>query len=78
MQMDKKSQPEFLFDRSKYVLLIVGLLVSAIGYILMAGGGSQSPEEFSYELFNFRRLTLAPFLVLAGYGILIYTILKKK
>ena len=47
MQMDKKSQPEFLFDRSKYVLLIVGLLVSAIGYILMAGGGSQSPEEFS-------------------------------
>ncbi len=76
--MNKKPQTDFLFDRSKYILLIAGLVVTALGFILMIGGGSKDPNEFSYDLFNFRRLTLAPFLVLAGYGIQIYAILKKK
>ncbi len=76
--MNKKPQTDFLFDRSKYTLLIAGLLVTALGFILMIGGGSKDPNEFSYALFNFQRLTLAPFLVLLGYGIQIYGILKKK
>ncbi len=76
--MKKKSETDFLFDRSKYTLLIVGLLVTALGFILMIGGGSQDPNEFSYDLFNFRRLTLAPFMVLLGYGIQIYAIMKSK
>ena len=76
--MKKKTQTDFLFDRTKYIILIAGLLVTALGFILMIGGGSKDPNEFSYELFNFRRLTLAPFLVLLGYGIQIYSILKKK
>jgi hypothetical protein len=77
-QMNKKPQTDFLFDRSKYILLIAGLVVTALGFILMIGGGSKDPNEFSYELFNFQRLTLAPFLVLLGYGIQIYAILKRK
>jgi hypothetical protein len=76
--MNKKPQTDFLFDRSKYTLLIAGLVVTALGFILMVGGGSKDPNEFSYELFSFRRLTLAPFLVLFGYGMQIYAILKKK
>lgn len=76
--MDKKPQTDFLFDRTKYIILIAGLLVTALGFILMIGGGSDNPNEFSYDLFSFRRLTLAPFLVLLGYAIQIYSILKSK
>ena len=76
--MKKKPETDFLFDRTKYTLLIVGLVVTALGFILMIGGGSDDPNQFSYDLFNFRRLTLAPFLVLLGYGIQIYSILKRK
>jgi len=76
--MKQKPETDFLFDRTKYTLLIVGLVVTALGFILMIGGGSDDPNQFSYDLFNFRRLTLAPFLVLLGYGIQIYSILKRK
>lgn len=76
--MNKKPETDFLFDRTKYTLLIVGLVVTALGFILMIGGGSDDPNQFSYDLFNFRRMTLAPFLVLLGYGIQIYSILKRK
>jgi hypothetical protein len=73
----KKEERVLLFDRTKYTLLIAGLLVTAIGFLLMIGGGSADPNEFSYDLFSFRRITLAPFLVLVGYGIQIYAIMKK-
>ncbi len=76
--MKKKPETDFLFDRTKYTLLIVGLVVTALGFILMIGGGSDDPNKFSYDLFSFRRMTLAPFLVLLGYGIQIYSILKRK
>ncbi len=76
--MKQKPETDFLFNRTKYTLLIVGLVVTALGFILMIGGGSDDPNQFSYDLFNFRRLTLAPFLVLLGYGIQIYSILKRK
>jgi len=74
----KTNQISFLFDRTKYKILIGGLLVTALGFILMIGGGSEDPRVFSDDIFNFRRLTLAPFLVLLGYGIQIYGIIRKK
>lgn len=73
----KKEERVLLFDRTKYTLMIAGLLVTAIGFLLMIGGGSADPNEFSYDLFSFRRITLAPFLVLAGFGIQVYAIMKK-
>jgi hypothetical protein len=76
--MKNKPETDFLFDRSKYILLISGLVVTALGFLLMSGGGSSDPNEFSYDLFSFRRITLAPFLVLLGYGIQIYSIVKRK
>lgn len=76
--MKKQERTDFLFDRSKYKLLIAGLLVTAVGFLLMVGGGSKDPNVFSYDIFSFRRITLAPFMVLLGYGIQIYAILKKK
>lgn len=75
--MKKKTDKVLLFDRSKYMWLIAGLLVTAVGFLLMIGGGSDDPNVFSEDIFSFRRMTLAPMLVLAGYGMQIYAILKK-
>lgn len=47
-------------------LILAGLIVMVAGYILMTGGGSDDPQVFNYEMFNFRRLTLAPIVIIAG------------
>jgi len=75
--MKKKEEGVLLFDRTKYTWLIAGLLVTGLGFILMIGGGSDDPNVFSEGIFNFRRMTLAPLLVLAGYVMQIYAILRK-
>jgi hypothetical protein len=67
----------FPFARENYKLLLIGLGVVILGFILMSGGGSDDPEVFSEAIFNFRRITLAPILVLAGYGLVMYAIMKK-
>ena len=53
----------------------IGLAVIAIGFILMSGGGSDNPAVFDASIFNFRRIHLAPALVLIGSAIEIYAIL---
>lgn len=68
---------EFLFGKSNYIVLLIGLGVIALGFILMAGGGSEDPNVWSEDIFNFRRIRLAPTTVLAGFGIVIYSIFKK-
>ncbi len=67
----------FAFDRKNYTLLIIGLVVMLLGFILMIGGGSDDPEVFSDALFGFRRLTLAPILILGGYIIEIFAIMHR-
>ncbi len=79
--MKKKTEKQgstLLFDKRKYTLLIIGLAITAVGFLLMIGGGSKDPEVFSDAIFGFRRMTLAPFLVLAGYGLQIFAILSRK
>lgn len=71
------SKQEFLFDDINYKILLIGIAVIAIGFILMAGGGSTDPNVFNEEIFNFRRIRLAPTTVLIGFGITIYSIFKK-
>ena len=74
--MEKKNKPEFLFDIFYYKILWVGLAVIALGFLLMSGGGSEDPAVFNEEIFSFRRIRLAPAVVLLGFGITIYSILK--
>jgi len=66
---------KFVFKQKNYLLLILGVLFIATGLILMIGGGSENPNEFSYEIFNFRRLTLAPILIIIGFIIEIFAIM---
>lgn len=74
--MNKKNQPKkFLFGKRNYRFLFLALGVIAFGFILMTGGGSEDPNIFNPEIFNFRRIRLAPTLVLSGFGIAAYAIL---
>jgi hypothetical protein len=58
-------------------LLVIGFAVIIVGFLLMIGGKSNSPNEFNPEIFSFRRITLAPIVVLAGFIFEIYAIMKK-
>ena len=71
-----KSQKEFIFSKANYKLMLIGFVVIALGFILMVGGGSDDPNVFNPEIFNFRRIRLAPALVLIGFGIEIAAILR--
>ena len=74
--MENNNKTVFLFDKVNYKILLVGLAVIALGFILMSGGGSEDPNVFNKEIFSFRRIRLAPTVVLIGFGITIYSILK--
>jgi hypothetical protein len=71
----KKLKSEFLFGKKNYRWMLIGLVFVAIGFVFMAGGGSDNPELFNKELYNFQRIRLAPTLVLIGFGIEVYAIL---
>jgi len=78
--MNKKKEEntsKFLFGRKNYTLMLIGVAFIALGFILMAGGGSDDPAVFNTEIYNFRRIRLAPTLVLVGLGIEIYAIIAK-
>ena len=71
-----ESPDGFAFQRSNYLWLVIGLAILVVGYVLMSGGKSEDPNVFSEAIFNFRRITLAPIVVLTGYGAIFYAILK--
>ncbi|MDY7394944.1 DUF3098 domain-containing protein [Aureibaculum sp. 2210JD6-5] len=71
----KKQNNEFLFGKKNYMIMLIGLIVIALGFILMAGGGSDDPAVFNEEIYNFQRIRLAPTLVIIGLAIEIYAIL---
>ncbi|MHA7056583.1 DUF3098 domain-containing protein [Aquimarina sp. M1] len=75
-------KPDFIFGKKNYVVMAIGIAVIALGFILMAGGGSDDPNVFNPDIYSFRRIRLAPTVVLIGFGIEVYAILlnpdKKK
>jgi len=72
----RKKKSGLLFCSSQYKWLLGGLALIILGYVLMAGGGSKDPSVFNPAIFSFRRIRLAPFLVLSGFAAEIYAILK--
>ncbi len=75
-------KPDYVFGKKNYTVMGIGIAVIALGFLLMAGGGSDDPNVFNPEIYNFRRIRLAPTIVLIGFGIEVYAILlnpnKKK
>ncbi len=71
----EETKSEFIFGRKNYKFMFIGLACIALGFILMSGGGSDDPNVFNPEIFSWRRIRLAPTLVLIGFGFQIYAIL---
>ena len=76
--MENKNQnTEFVFAKTNYMFLLIGLAIIALGFILMSGGGNDDPTKFNEAIFNFQRIKLAPTVVFVGFGVIIYSIFKK-
>ena len=71
------SKLKFAFTKKNYVLLIIGVVTLIVGYLLMSGGGDPDPKVFDESMFSFRRITLAPIVILLGYAVLGYAIMSK-
>ena len=75
MKKNKREGDDFIFKKKNYQVMLIGILFITTGFILMSGGGSEDPNVFNPEIYNFRRIRLAPTLVLIGFGIQVYAIL---
>lgn len=71
-----KEQLTWVFTRENYKIMFIGLALLLLGFILMIGGGSDDITKFEPAIFDFQRITLAPILLLAGYAVEFYAIMK--
>lgn len=76
--MSQNKPKTFLFDKNNYTIMIAGLVVLIIGFLLMSGGNSTDPNVFNHdEVYSTRRITIAPLVILLGFIIEVYAIMKK-
>lgn len=76
-KVEDQHDKEMPLTMKNYLLIAVGMVVILIGLLLMAGGGSEDPTQFSYEIFSWRRITLAPILIVGGFAFEIYALMKR-
>ena len=74
-QNNNKVQNEFIFEKKNYIFMLIGAAIISLGFILMTGGGSEDPNVFNPEIFSWRRIRLAPTLVIIGFAVEVYAIL---
>ena len=63
--------------KKNYLYMLVGVLIIVLGFLLMSGGGKHTATEFDESIFSFRRITLAPIVVIAGFAFEVYAIMKR-
>ena len=68
---------EFALSKENYKLLLIGFGIILIGFLLMMGSANNDPKVFNNDIYSFRRIVLAPLVVLAGFIFEIYAIMKK-
>lgn len=74
----KEQNAHFGFKPENYRILLIGLAINIIGFLLMIGGATDNPNEFHKdELFSTVRITIAPMFIVAGYVVILYSIMKK-
>ena len=71
------AEKDYLFNKRRYRFLILSILIIVIGFVLMSGGESTDPDVFNNEIYNFRRIRLAPLMVVLGFVLCIFSILYK-
>lgn len=73
-----KTQQGDLFTKDNYWWMLIGVVIVAIGILLMVGGKSKDPQIFQADvIYSFTRITLAPILIVGGLVIEVYAIMKK-
>ena len=74
--MKENTQEEgFALPKKNILYIIAGFAIMVFGYVLMSGGGSDNPDVFNQEMFSFRRITLAPVVILIGMVVEIWAIM---
>ena len=74
--MEKRNE-RMPFTRKNYIVMLIGVCVIILGFVLMSGGGEHAATYFDESIFSFRRITLAPIVVIAGFVVEIYAIMKR-
>ena len=74
---EEKNLQEFPLGKQNFMLIALGVVIVVIGFFLLSGGGADDVSSFSPEIFNTRRMDIAPLTILAGYGIVMWGIIKK-
>lgn len=72
-----EEEKDFIFGKKNYTIMLIGLAVIVLGLIMISGGGAENDASFSKDIFSFRRITLAPIVILSGFVIEIYAIMKR-
>ena len=73
-EVNKEQMP---FTMKNYITILVGVVLLLVGFVLMSGGGEHTTTEFDYSIFSFRRITLAPIVVIAGFVVVGFGIMKR-
>jgi len=76
-KIKNQNDVEFAIGKESFKYIAIGVGILVIGFLLMAGGKSDDPNVFNPEIFSFRRITLAPIVVVGGFGFIIWAIMKK-
>ncbi len=77
MKQDNSNPKQMPLGKKNYILLAIGFAIIVLGFMLMVGGDAPTPESFNENIFSFRRITLAPIVVVIGFAFEIYAIMKK-
>tara|TARA_B100001250_G_scaffold411178_1_gene439235 strand:+ start:927 stop:1166 length:240 start_codon:yes stop_codon:yes gene_type:complete len=73
-KVSDQKHPPFLFTKTNYIILLVSLLLLAIGFVCMMGGGGENDFDFNPDIFSPQRIVFAPIIIIAGYIGMIFAI----
>lgn len=76
-KQDATPQERMPLGRKNYAMMLAGVVIIALGFLLMSGGVEHTAAEFDESIFSFRRITLAPIVVIAGFVFEIFAIMKR-
>ena len=75
--MAENTKQPMPLTKKNYLYMLVGVLIIVLGFMLMSGSGEHTATEFDESIFSFRRITLAPIVVIAGFAFEVYAIMKR-
>ncbi len=74
---DTENNKDFPLELQNFMFIGIGMLVVIVGFFLMSGGGADDTTSFNPDIFNVRRMFIAPIAIVTGYGLVMWGIIKK-